>query len=146
MGLVVNRPGEITLAQAIPDMPLSSEPLFVGGPVQRDIVLVLHRSPEVTGAHSICDGIVLGGEQDEVMQLLQSARGDKRRVRVFSGYAGWGAGQLEDEMRVKSWIVCPATAHFVFDVEPHDAWSEVLRSLGPTFAHLTTMPLDPRVN
>ena len=54
--------------------------------------------------------------------------------------------QLEDELRTSSWITCTATSRFVFDVEPGQVWSELLLSMGPHYAHLVTMPLDPRVN
>jgi putative transcriptional regulator len=89
--------------------------------------------------------MALGGDQEQLVELLRDSRGPER-ARVFSGYAGWGAGQLEREMAAHSWILCPARARFVFEVEVDELWAVVLRSLGPRYAHLATMPLDPRVN
>jgi len=148
MGLVINRPGELSLHEALTDLgPSATQPLLWGGPVQRDIVLVLHRdAPEISGARPVGDGMSLGGDQEELLELLRGPESVETRVRVFSGYAGWGEGQLEAELRARGWIVCPARARFVFEVEPAAIWAEVLRSLGPRYAHLAAMPSDPRVN
>lgn len=145
MGLVVNRPTEVSLDETVEGLEdAGPQPLFFGGPVQREIVVVLHRDAEVPGAHPVCDGMALGGEAEPILDLL---RGPARaRVRVFSGYSGWGAGQLQDELEMGSWIVCPARAHFVFESTPESMWADVLRSLGPRYELLTHVPLDPRVN
>lgn len=145
MGLVVNRPSDLTLAQTIEGFEdEAAQKLWVGGPVQRDAVLVLHRNASVAGARPVVDGMALGGEADELLALLRGER--QHDVRVFSGYAGWGAGQLQRELAERSWIVCPARADFVFDNDPGDTWTALLRSLGPRYAYLADIPLDPRVN
>jgi putative transcriptional regulator len=145
MGLVVNRPSDLTLGQTIEGFEDdATQKLWVGGPVQRDVVLVLHRNAAIPGARPVVDGMALGGEPDELLALLRGARWSD--VRVFSGYAGWGAGQLQRELAERSWIVCPARADFVFDSDPDGTWSALLRFLGPRYAYLATIPLDPRVN
>ena len=117
------------------------------GPVQREIVVVLHRgAPGIEGARPIADGLALGGDQEALLEFLRGPGSAAEGVRVYSGYAGWGAGQLEDEMQAKSWITCPARASFVFAADPSLVWGEVLRSLGPRYAYLARVPLDPRVN
>lgn len=150
MGLIVNRPSEAKLADALSvTVPLKSEEhLFVGGPVQPDSLLVLHRvAKTIPGAKPIADGIAFGGDMEALLGLLAVPRNDTGdRVRVYAGYSGWGAGQLDQELEAGGWITCNAEARFVFDVEPSRVWIEVLRSLGEEYAHLATMPLDPRVN
>jgi putative transcriptional regulator len=150
MGLIINRPSEVKLADALSTKvsPKSEERLFVGGPVQPDSLLVLHRlAKTVPGAKPIGDGMGFGGDMQALLELLAEPRdhaGD--RVRVYAGYSGWGAGQLDQELEAGGWITCGAEARFVFDVESSRVWIEVLRSLGEEYAHLATMPLDPRVN
>ena len=68
------------------------------------------------------------------------------RVRIFAGYAGWGAGQLEAEMEQDSWIVEPARPEDVFTEEPEQLWETVLRRKGGKFALMATMPIDPSMN
>lgn len=148
LGLVVNRPTEHSVSDAISGVPENAtQPLFWGGPVQQHVVLVLHRHRfDAPDGEEIADGMALGGDSDVLMQILESTPNAASQVRVFSGYAGWGSGQLEAEMEEHSWIVRPGTARLVFDVDPESVWSESLIELGPRYAHLTTMPLDPRVN
>jgi putative transcriptional regulator len=145
MGLVVNRPLEVALDEAIEGIePRPEQRLFFGGPVQREIVLVLHRDSTIDGARAIVDGMELGGDPEQILSALHHE--SNRKIRVFSGYAGWGAGQLRAELDSGSWVACPASARFVFDVEPDAIWAELLRSLGPRYAYLLTLPNDPRVN
>ena len=148
MGVVVNRPSDLKLSQTLTDIrPGVDQPLFWGGPVQRDIVLVLHRGDlEIPESRPICDGMALGGDQEALLEIVRDPALGAGQVRVYSGYAGWGAGQLAGEMSAKSWITCAAQARFVFDLDPSEVWAEVLRSMGPRYAYLAAVPLDPRVN
>jgi putative transcriptional regulator len=68
------------------------------------------------------------------------------RARVFAGYAGWGAGQLEQELAESSWVVEPARAEDVFHPEPTRLWSDVLRRKGRAYDLLRLMPVDPSLN
>jgi putative transcriptional regulator len=145
MGLVINRPSEMRLEDAIEgleDAPTAR--LYVGGPVQPNAVLVLHRDATVQAARPVADGIVLGGEELELLSLLRAA--ESTRIRVYSGYAGWGAGQLDEELAEGSWLACAAHAPFVFELDPAAVWAEAVRGLGPKFSYLVDLPLDPRVN
>lgn len=150
MGLIVNRPSEAKVADAVSgiEVPLPpEEQLFIGGPVQPEALLVLHRvAKPIPGEQPVCDGMALGGEMQALIQLIADPRGPDDRVRVYAGYAGWGAGQLDGELEAGGWITCSAAARFVFDVEPAQVWAEVLSSLGEEYAYLTRVPLDPRVN
>ena len=72
--------------------------------------------------------------------------GELRQARVFAGYAGWGPGQLEDELEDGSWIVEPALVEDVFTADPDELWSDVLRRKGGPFQVLALMPPDPTAN
>ncbi len=150
MGLIVNRPSDRSVAEAlrgVEKLPPPEERLFLGGPVQPEILLVLHRlAAPAPGAQPITDGMGLGGDMQALVDLLAAKRSPEDRLRVYAGYAGWGEGQLGAEMDSGSWFTRPASAHFVFDVEPEAMWAEVIRSLGPEYEHYITMPTDPRVN
>jgi putative transcriptional regulator len=65
---------------------------------------------------------------------------------VFSGYSGWGPGQLEAELAEDAWLVAPADAEDVFGEEPERLWERVVARLGPGYAVLRTMPFDPSAN
>ena len=72
--------------------------------------------------------------------------GELRRARVFAGYAGWGPGQLDDELNEGSWIVEPADPEDVFTADPEELWGDVLRRKGGPFSVLALMPPDPSLN
>lgn len=150
MGLVINRPTGTSVAAVLGEvakLPPPTEILYRGGPVQPDILLVLHRlDAAIPGAQPIAAGIALGGDMQVLVQALAGEHGPDERVRVYAGYAGWGEGQLAAEMATGSWFTCPATARIVFDLDPEETWSTAIRNLGPEYEHLVTMPLDPRVN
>ena len=67
-------------------------------------------------------------------------------MRVFAGYAGWGSGQLEQEMRQGAWVLTEAERDDPFGAGPLDLWPVVLRRLGPPLAFAVTYPDDPTAN
>ena len=69
-----------------------------------------------------------------------------RRARVFAGHAGWGPGQLEDELAEEAWIIEPPKREEIFTLDPTELWATVLRRKGQRYALLATMPPDPSVN
>ena len=148
MGVVLNRPSPIPVEEAVP--PLSDlkglaggdDLVFVGGPVQPDAIVVLADFEEPERAGVLVFGTIgfLPGDVEH------ESVGELRQARVFAGYAGWGPGQLEDELEESSWIVEPALPTDVFTPEPGTLWSEILRRKGGQFTLLAGMPDDPRLN
>ena len=147
MGLVLNRPAEALIDEAVPDlawMATDDERVWVGGPVAETAVIVLAEwdRPELAGALVDADLGFVGADADEPDQL----DGAIRRARVFAGHAGWGPGQLEEELAEESWIVEPPRREEIFTLDPDALWAAVLRRKGSRFALLATMPPDPSVN
>src|SRR5918994_1530052 len=147
MGLVLNRPAASSVSEAVPDLAWltgDEEQVYVGGPVAETAVIVLAEfdRPEVAGALVEGDLGFVGADADEPAQL----DGAVRRARVFAGHAGWGPGQLEDELAEDAWIVEPPRREEVFTEEPEDLWAAVLRRKGRRYALLSTMPPDPSLN
>jgi putative transcriptional regulator len=145
LGVVLNRVSETTVEEAVPELALLAEEMgavHLGGPVQPSAIVVLADFVEPEEAQSlVLDSI--GFLPSEVDPALL---GDLRRARVFAGYAGWGAGQLEDELDEGSWIVEPALAEDVFTEDADGLWSAVLRRKGGPFSLLASMPPDPNRN
>jgi len=146
MGLVLNRPATTTVAESAPELEElvdPSEPIYVGGPVQPQSVIVLAAFDDPRAAGLLIDGDVgfLSAEED-----FATSRAAAREMRVFAGHAGWGPGQLDAELEREDWIVEPPLPHELFSDEPEQLWGAVLTRKGGPFALVARMPLDPSVN
>jgi putative transcriptional regulator len=138
-GLVLNRPSETTVGEASPELAelVGGEHLLhVGGPVQPNAVTAIGEHPDPSDATKLIVGTVGMVDLDDPPEL--------RRLRVFAGYAGWSAGQLDDELEEDAWIV--ADAHPDDPFGGGDLWSEVLARKGGEYVLLARMPPDPSVN
>jgi putative transcriptional regulator len=145
VGVILNKPGRVSVAEAAPAfvaLAPPTDPIFIGGPVQRDAALVLAEvlDPQVLSSVVVDHIGILGQEPDEPHPEGIA------QTRIFAGYAGWGPGQLENELKESSWIVSDATVADVFSDDPETMWSELLRRKGGSFAMLATMPYDPSHN
>jgi putative transcriptional regulator len=148
MGLVLNRPSDAPVAEAIPDLEWVADSgagnVYVGGPVAPNGVIVLAEWDDPSQAVVLIDddlGFVPGDAEDT--DALAAA---VRRARVYAGHAGWGPGQLEDELSEEAWIVEAPLRDELFSDDPEGLWSAVLRRKGREFALLSTMPPDPSLN
>jgi putative transcriptional regulator len=144
-GLVLNRPTESEVAEIVPALESlvdDGEPVFMGGPVQPNGVLVLGEFLDPDDAAVPLFG-ALGfpslEEPDEVVPLTT-------RRRIFAGYAGWGSGQLEDELAREDWILEEAQPDDAFTEAPQELWADVLRRKGGIYELVARMPEDPSVN
>lgn len=149
LGVVVNRPTGMLLAEALPQVPVlegQGHLLFSGGPVQPNHVLILYRlSQEPTSTHHVFDGVYLGGDMSALERVLTRPSGTEA-FRAYMGYSGWGPGQLENEMKSGSWITLPADPTVVFEKDPARVWTDILRSLGEPYTVYADMPADPSLN
>jgi putative transcriptional regulator len=146
MGIVLSRPSSAPVAEAVPpleELVADDEPVFVGGPVEPAAVVVLAEFEDPEAAAVLVFGDLGFLRSDADPSVLESAA---RRFRVFAGYSGWGAGQLEAELEEPSWIVEPPELEDVFTDDPEHLWNTVLRRKGGQFALLATMPPDPSMN
>ncbi len=149
-GLVVNRRTPLTFGELLEDLPFpasSQGPVFWGGPVEPSRMQVLHRlRRDMPNELEVLPNLRLGLDAETFRRLAGESRMPGEALHAYVGHAGWGPGQLEAELESASWIVCPGEDSVVFDTAPTDMWEAVLRSLGPKFARLTRIPIDPRVN
>jgi putative transcriptional regulator len=146
MGVVLNRPSSVTIGEAAPalaDTLGEDEPLFVGGPVQANSIVFLGEFLDPSPAGLFVLGrIGFPAPEASIEDLMQATA----RRRVFSGYAGWGRGQLEQELAGEDWIAHRALPEDVFNEEPENLWASVLTRKGGSYALIARMPIDPSLN
>lgn len=146
MGLVLNRASEMTVGDAVPDLAEIAgpgAPVYVGGPVQPQAVLVLAEFDDPSAAATLVVGDIGFARADGDLEHLARAT---RRARVFAGYSGWSPGQLESELEEESWLVEPPTDLDLFPSPDDDLFAETVIRKGGAFRLLATMPDDPSAN
>jgi putative transcriptional regulator len=116
----------------------------VGGPVQRERGFVLH-TDDYKGDLEIGGGVGLTATR-EVLETMAKDEGHPRRRLLALGYAGWGAGQLEEEIAEGAWYVVPAQVADVFTHDHEHLWRSVLRRQPGELAWVSTRPVDPDLN
>ncbi len=136
LGIVINRPltlqlgglfEQLDVTDADPDVSL--DPVLLGGPVSVERGFVLHNSEShFESSITVSDDIQLTLSRD-IIDALASGSGPKKSL-VALGYAGWEAGQLEDEMLANSWINVPASPDIVFETPFEQRWTSAARKLG----------------
>mgnify|MGYP003627544701 CR=1 FL=1 len=146
-GLLLNRSSDMTVDQLVPDHPqLGGMGLTVqeGGPVGRDRLQFLHRIPSIVpGGIQVIETLHMGGELDELGAHLRKNGTSPHEVRMFLGYSGWGAGQLESEMEQGAWLAAPPDDHWAFETGSRESlWRAVLREIGPGAEGLGHLPPD----
>jgi len=143
LGIVINRPIDMTLSSLfdqinvpLNDNPLGGAPVHFGGPVQIDRGFVLHRPlGNWQSTLAISDDLGLTTSKD-VLEALARGEGPKD-VFVSLGYAGWSAGQLEQELAQNAWLTVEANADVLFDVPPEQRLPAAMQLLGIDFARLS---------
>ncbi len=145
MGVVLNRPSDTDVGEVAPELAtiVDTEPVFIGGPVQPQALVVLaeFNQPDAAAWIVAADVGFVAAETEE-HELDEAIR----RGRVYAGYSGWGAGQLEQELAEEAWIVEPPMASELFPNDPLALWGDVLQRKGGQFALIATMPEDPSLN
>ena len=141
MGVVLNRPLGKRLGELSGDFalgPLAGVPLFSGGPVQTDQLVLAAWQTRSDGFR-----LHFGIEPDKALQLLAE---DGTHVRGFLGYSGWSAGQLENEMRLRTWVVADVPEDLLTHAQDESLWREVLGREGAEWRLLAGEPDDPELN
>jgi putative transcriptional regulator len=125
VGLVLNRRSAVTLAKVFPYLVPSmatAGPAFLGGPVEPTRPMALMRTAQPPpGTRPVVDGVHAAAAR-EAIDAAVAAGASPTRLRVFLGYAGWGAGQLQAETAEGAWHVLEGDADVVFDPEPGTTW------------------------
>ncbi len=136
MGIVINRPLKLELGEVLSQMQLEAVdpsinalPVYQGGPVHRDRGFILHRPALDFGSTiRVSDDIAISTSR-EILSAISRGEGPADTL-VALGYAGWGAGQLEQEMQQNAWLSGPASAEVIFRAPAGERWERAAAQLG----------------
>ena len=145
MGLVLNRPVEgLTVRRLLRKLGVEAgeaprDLVLMGGPVEKERGFVLHTAEfsSEPGSIQISDDLLLTATKD-VLRAIASPNDRPRKAILTLGNAGWGAGQLEDEIRENVWLACEGDEDLIFDDDHEHKWSRALAKIGIAPEHLSS--------
>ncbi|MDX1696644.1 MAG: YqgE/AlgH family protein [Thiohalobacterales bacterium] len=136
LGVVINRPLDIQLGEILrhmdihtDDIQIASQPVYMGGPVQNDRGFVLHEPlGDWEATLKVTDDIGITSSRD-ILAAIAAGGGPDNSI-ITLGYAGWGAGQLEQELAANTWLSGPADRNIVFNTPSERRWLEAAALIG----------------
>jgi putative transcriptional regulator len=142
LGIVVNRPIDVTLSALFRQVEiplgqglLADQPVYFGGPVQFDHGFVLHR-PVGAWKSTLPVGEIGLTTSRDILEAMAGGHGPSEQI-VALGYAGWAAGQLEDEILRNGWLTVPADTDVIFSLPPEARYDAAMHALGVSPANLS---------
>lgn len=141
-GLVLNHQSALLLSDIFEHIELDL-PIFNGGPVAQEQLFYLHRFANVTGATKVTEHLYFGGDWKEVLLQAHLLAKPQTHLRLFAGYAGWGAGQLNEELAEHSWI-CTSdfTDKMLLTEHPSSLWKSCMLQQGPDLSLFAHFPVN----
>ena len=159
LGFIVNRPLQLTIAEILEDLEIrwQGDPgarAFFGGPVSSEMGTLVYRENDEIEVTSSGEGEAVAGDEDEgeergstvhaagmafsqsVSDLDLVADLQPEDYRLYFGYAGWGEGQLEEEILRNDWLIAPAREDLIFCADPDETWRHAVESVGVDPDHL----------
>ncbi len=147
MGFVINSPSDLKISDAIKDFPKVDLKVFIGGPVDQDVVFYIHSFGEkVPNSIKIRKGVYWGGDFSKIQEFAKENRLNDDNIRFFVGYAGWGPSQIRDEMKRNAWFIYSCKSQYVFYKKPKRLWGKILRDNKSPFSLLSKFPDSPSLN
>ena len=145
LGVVLNRTNDVPVDELLPawtDLAAAPGTVFVGGPVARDSVICLARLRREGAVPDACSPVpsIDGLATLDLNRSPSDVEGDVDAIRLFSGYAGWSAGQLEAEVERGGWLILPGSLADAFTPDPAGLWRAVLLRSGGRIAMYANAP------
>jgi len=147
IGFILNKPLNYTIKELIPEID-SNFKVYNGGPVEQDNLYFIHKIPEIIpNSIEISLGIYWGGDFNKVVELIANDKIDDSDIRFFLGYSGWDSTQLENELKLNSWLVSKNIYEKgIIEKDYETFWKEKMLELGGDYSIWSNAPENPSFN
>ncbi|HVA97381.1 MAG TPA: YqgE/AlgH family protein, partial [Bacteroidia bacterium] len=147
VGFILNKPFDNKFNDIVQNMPVYDGPIFYGGPVANDQLFYIHKlGKKIKNSIKIQEDLFWGGDFENVVSLLEKKDFKPNDIHFFVGYSGWDVGQLEKEMKKKSWIIAQPDNDLILNSNSKNLWGDVLKTMGSEFSMMANFPEDPSLN
>lgn len=146
-GLILNKPLNQTVAKLIDGFENFDDALFFGGPVEYDRLFFIFRGDyQIANSMEFMKDVFIGGNFDDVRNLVKDGKLQRENIRFFVGYAGWDGGQLEQELKKNTWVVSQLTEDEIFTSPYDELWKIGLNKIGGEYPKWNYLPKSPELN
>lgn len=146
-GFVINKFIPVKLSDLVSDLPDIKTRIGLGGPVQTSNLYYLHTLGErLNGSVEVARGLFMGGDYDDLKEMLIRGEVGENEIRFFVGYSGWSENQLDNELSENSWIITEASTKILMNTKADKLWQNALVAMGKEYSFLANMPENPELN
>ncbi|PCJ84543.1 MAG: hypothetical protein COA57_09100 [Flavobacteriales bacterium] len=147
VGFILNKSVNLRLNEVVPDFPKIKAGVFFGGPVTQNSLFYIHTlGKQLPDSKKVIKDVYWGGDFEQLKLLIDTNQVTNEQIRFFAGYSGWSEGQLEEELKEKSWIVAKTDAEQVMKGTTKEFWNNVLKGMGKKYEIMSNFPEDPTLN
>ena len=146
LGFILNKQASQLLNFYLNDAMSLDFPVFIGGPVDQEMLHFIHSVPEIAGGEKITEDIYWSGDLEQIVEGIKIGKVTTDNCKFFIGYSGWGIGQLEAEIEMNAWLVAHSNTVLVFNTPVKMVWNDAVKSLGKQYSPLLFMPENPELN
>lgn len=147
-GFVLNKFIPETVRDLIPEFPIENVKISAGGPVDVNNLFFIHQlGDKLDNSVFIASDLYIGGDFDQLMELLTLNPLNADKIRFFIGYSGWDTHQLEQELKESAWVILNnVSPSEIMNIDNADIWQKQLQKLGGKFKAISNFPVNPTDN
>lgn len=147
LGFIMNKPLQTYVHEIVPDFPEFDAEVFFGGPVQTDTIHFVHSFGDLLDdSVELIKGIYWGGDFEKLKFLITSELVKPSQIRFFVGYSGWSKGQLNQEMKLGTWVMADMHPNYLFKEKAAELWQQIMYNKGETFTIIANMADEFKAN
>lgn len=147
VGFILNKSLELKVQDALNDFPAWEQTVCMGGPVATETMHFLHTLGEaVPGSMEVEEGIYWGGDLSVIAEMIRQGKVKAGELRFFLGYSGWGAGQLDAELKENSWMIGKVNPQVVMTKSSPSVWKDILKQMDNKYRLWADFPPSPDLN
>lgn len=141
VGFILNKPIDMKVDQLIMDFPEFDEAVYFGGPVGHDTIHYVHTKGDlINDSVPVRNGLYWGGNFEQVKFLIDTKVLTSKDIKFFIGYSGWSPGQLDDELKMGSWVVDEMDNNYLINIPPDKLWKSSMQNKSDSFAIIAEIP------
>lgn len=146
-GVVLNKAIEASFNDVLKGFPPMDAKIYLGGPVDTTSSFYIHTlGDRIEDSLEIAKGLYWGGDIETIKEMILLKQFNSNNIRFFIGYSGWGANQLDMELKKNSWVVHKKVNNSILNYPIKNMWSGMLEEMGPNYKYWSKFPIDPNMN